>query len=67
MKNSGGRYGSSIIGALFLKQFVKRGTPWAHLDIAGTARAQSDSGEVPRGGTGVALRTFLTWIEDRGR
>lgn len=36
MKNIGGRYGSAIIAAQFLQRFVKD-TPWAHLDIAGTA------------------------------
>ncbi|WP_378943431.1 leucyl aminopeptidase [Mesorhizobium sp. ANAO-SY3R2] len=36
MKNIGGRYGGSITAAQFLQRFVKE-TPWAHLDIAGTA------------------------------
>jgi leucyl aminopeptidase len=36
MKNSAGRYAGSITAAQFLKRFVKE-TPWAHLDIAGTA------------------------------
>ncbi len=36
MKNSSGRYAGSITAAQFLKRFVKD-TPWAHLDIAGTA------------------------------
>ncbi len=36
MKNTGGRYAGSITGAQFLRRFVKD-TPWAHLDIAGTA------------------------------
>jgi leucyl aminopeptidase len=36
MKNIGGRYGGAIIAAQFLQRFVKD-TPWAHLDIAGTA------------------------------
>ena len=36
MKNIGGRYGGSITAAQFLQRFVKD-TPWAHLDIAGTA------------------------------
>ncbi|OJF94466.1 leucyl aminopeptidase [Pararhizobium antarcticum] len=36
MKNTGGRYAGSITAAQFLKRFVKE-TPWAHLDIAGTA------------------------------
>lgn len=36
MKNTGGRYAGSITAAQFLKRFVGD-TPWAHLDIAGTA------------------------------
>ncbi|MDQ6435083.1 leucyl aminopeptidase [Mesorhizobium sp. LHD-90] len=36
MKNTGGRFGGSITAAQFLQRFVKD-TPWAHLDIAGTA------------------------------
>ncbi|MVA25352.1 leucyl aminopeptidase [Agrobacterium vitis] len=38
MKNTGGRHGGSITAAQFLKRFVGD-TPWAHLDIAGTAMA----------------------------
>ncbi|MCR6643194.1 MAG: leucyl aminopeptidase [Terricaulis sp.] len=38
MKNISGKpAGGSIVAAQFLKRFVKDGTPWAHLDIAGTA------------------------------
>ena len=36
MKNTGGRWGGSITAAQFLQRFVDK-TPWAHLDIAGTA------------------------------
>ncbi len=36
MKNTGGRLAGSITAAQFLQRFVKT-TPWAHLDIAGTA------------------------------
>jgi leucyl aminopeptidase len=36
MKNAGSRYGGSTTAAQFLKRFVDK-TPWAHLDIAGTA------------------------------
>lgn len=36
MKNSGGRLAGSITAAQFLKRFVGE-TPWAHIDIAGTA------------------------------
>jgi leucyl aminopeptidase len=36
MKNIGGRFGGAITGAQFIQRFVKD-TPWAHLDVAGTA------------------------------
>ncbi|ODT30242.1 MAG: leucyl aminopeptidase [Hyphomicrobium sp. SCN 65-11] len=36
MKNIGGRLGGAITAAQFIQRFVKD-TPWAHLDIAGTA------------------------------
>jgi len=36
MRNSAGRLGGSITAAQFLQRFVGE-TPWAHLDIAGTA------------------------------
>jgi leucyl aminopeptidase len=67
MKNSGGRDASSITAALFLSEFVRDGVPWAHLDIAGTARAASDYDEVTRGGTGTGARTLLEWITARSR
>ena len=36
VKNSGGRYAGAITAAQFLQRFVND-TPWAHLDVAGTA------------------------------
>jgi leucyl aminopeptidase len=36
MKNTGGRLAGAITAAQFLHRFVKD-TPWAHLDVAGTA------------------------------
>jgi len=38
LTNVGGSQGSSIIAAMFLNNFVKRETPWIHLDIAGVAK-----------------------------
>ena len=38
MTNVGGSQGSSIIAAMFLNNFVKKETPWIHLDIAGVAK-----------------------------
>ncbi|WP_341989533.1 leucyl aminopeptidase [Azorhizobium sp. AG788] len=36
MKNTGGRNAGSITAAQFLQRYVEK-TPWAHLDVAGTA------------------------------
>jgi leucyl aminopeptidase len=51
----------SVTAALFLEQFVD-GVNWAHLDIAGVGRAEADSGENPKGGTGWGVRLLLEWI-----
>lgn len=37
MRNIGGRSAGSITAAQFLQRFIKEGTPWAHIDIAGVA------------------------------
>ncbi|MGH3775488.1 MAG: leucyl aminopeptidase family protein [Pseudonocardiaceae bacterium] len=47
-----------ITAALFLREFTA-GLPWAHLDIAGPARAEQDYDEVNAGGTGFATRTLI--------
>ncbi|WP_239101483.1 leucyl aminopeptidase family protein [Microbispora amethystogenes] len=51
----------SILAALFLREFAG-GRPWAHLDIAGPARAGSDEGEITRGGTGFGVRLLLRYL-----
>jgi leucyl aminopeptidase len=56
MKNVGNRAGGSITAAQFIKRFVKEGTPWAHLDIAGVAWSSKDKPTVPKGGTGFGVR-----------
>lgn len=65
MKNVGTRWGGAIIAALFLREFVGEGIPWAHLDIAGPARAEGDYDEISKGGTGVAVRTLVNWVGSR--
>ncbi|MFN2525232.1 MAG: leucyl aminopeptidase [Actinomycetota bacterium] len=59
-------YGKAIHAALFLRRFVGANVPWAHLDIAGPARSDSDQNETPKGATGVGTRTLLRWLESRG-
>jgi leucyl aminopeptidase len=55
--NTGGRSGGAITAALFLKEFTG-GLPWAHLDVAATAWAEEARPFMPKGATGVAVRTL---------
>jgi leucyl aminopeptidase len=64
LKNVGGREGAAIIAAAFLWQFVEKGTPWIHLDIAGTARSDRNKAYIPKGATGVGVRLIVQFIRD---
>ena len=63
VKNTGGRNAGSITAALFLAEFSEK-TPWVHLDIAGTARAESTRGYTPKGSSGVPARTLVQFVLD---
>jgi leucyl aminopeptidase len=60
--NSGARGGGTTTAALFLQNFVEPETPWAHIDIAGTAVIDKAILENPKGATGVGVRTLLNYI-----
>ncbi len=64
MKNVGNRAGGSITAAQFLQRFIQKGTPWAHLDIAGTTWASKDKPTVPKGGTGFGVRLLDRWVAE---
>lgn len=53
--------GGAITAALFLQHFVGS-RRWAHLDIAGPARASGAAHEVPEGATGFGARLLLRWL-----
>ncbi len=55
MKNTGGRNGGSITAAQFLQRFVDD-TPWAHLDIAGTAMGAPKTDINQSWGSGYGVR-----------
>jgi leucyl aminopeptidase len=62
---SGDRNGGMLVAALFLREFVPDGVPWAHIDIAGPSFNESDPfGYTPRGGTGAATRALVQIAED---
>jgi leucyl aminopeptidase len=60
MKNIGGRLAGSITAAQFLQRFVNN-TPWAHLDVAGTAMdsVKSSINQSWASGWGVRLLNHL--------
>ena len=63
VKNTGGRPAGSITGAYFISEFAEN-VPWVHLDIAGTARTDKDSGYMVKGHTGVPVRTVVNLVLD---
>jgi leucyl aminopeptidase len=66
LSNVGPRGGGALTAGLFLREFA--GTvPWVHLDIAGTAFTDKDLPLGPKGGTGVGVRTVLTYLMGKAR
>ncbi|QOZ25561.1 leucyl aminopeptidase [Bradyrhizobium sp. CCBAU 51753] len=63
MKNTGGRNGGSITAAQFLQRFVD-GTPWAHLDIAGTAMGAPKSDTNQSWGSGYGVRLLERLVSE---
>lgn len=63
LKNVGDRFGGAITAALFLQEFAAD-LPWAHLDIAGPARATTAEHYIAKGGTGFGVRTLVALAED---
>ena len=67
IKNIGGPGSAgSIIAGLFLREFVDS-VPWAHLDIAGTARSDADDGYTTKGATGFGVRTLVELLSGYGQ
>ncbi len=65
VKNTGGRPAGTITAAEFLHRFVKDGTKWCHLDIAGVALTSFESPYAPKGATGWGVRALDRLIRDR--
>ena len=60
-KNTGGRPGGCITAAEYLHQFVGE-VPWAHVDIAGTAWDFTEKTYIPKGPSGIGVRTLLEML-----
>jgi leucyl aminopeptidase len=60
--SSNKRSAHPIVGGIFLKQFVKDGLPWAHLDIAGTAYDEDSQPMTGKGATGFGVRLMVEFL-----
>lgn len=64
IKNIGPREAGSITAAQFLQRFVKEGTPWAHLDIAGMVWSNKPGHTWDKGATGYGVRLIDRFVRD---
>ena len=62
VKNTGGRLGGTITAGLFIENFVANNVPWIHLDIAGTAYLSKAEKYLPKGATGVHVKTLYNLL-----
>jgi leucyl aminopeptidase len=65
MKNTGGRHAGSVTAAQFLQRFVEKDTPWAHLDVAGTAMGSPASETNQSWGSGYGVRLLDEFLRAR--
>ena len=59
IKNSAGREGGAIYGAVFIEAGVSKSLDWVHLDIAGVGWYDNDRTFSPKGPQGPAIRTIV--------
>ncbi len=64
MKNIGGRWGGAITAAQFIKRFIKD-TPWAHIDLAGTAMDAARNDINQSWGSGWGVRLLDRFVADK--
>ncbi len=64
MKNVGPRNGGAITAAQFLQRYINKGTPWAHLDIAGVVWADKAGATWEKGATGYGVRLIDRYVRD---
>lgn len=57
LKNSGGRDAGTIVGGLFIGEFVTK--DWVHIDIGATVSAKADKGHLTKGATGYGVRLMV--------
>lgn len=65
MKNSAGKVAGTVNAAVFLKEFVPRGVPWAHIDVAGVAHFEKEHAGYPAGATGFGVALTVEFLRKR--
>ena len=61
MRNIGGPAAGTITASLFLSEFTND-VPWAHIDMAGTMKMDSDDGWLAKGATGYGTRLLIDLV-----
>jgi leucyl aminopeptidase len=64
IKNVGPREAGSITAAQFIQRFIKNGTPWAHLDIAGMVWSNKQGQTWEKGATGYGVRLLDQFVRN---
>ncbi|MFO7448082.1 MAG: leucyl aminopeptidase [Ignavibacteriaceae bacterium] len=64
IKNYGIKWGGAVHAAKFLENFVDGKIPWAHLDIAGPAMANSYNNYTKKYMTGYGVRLLFEYLKD---
>lgn len=62
VRNTGDGTAGAIFGAAFLRAFVPKEVPWAHLDIAGCAWEEKEVSARPTGATLFGVRAMTEWL-----
>ncbi len=63
IQNISKKYAGTITAGMFLKEFADHTKSWAHLDVAGTAWADSPKPLFAVGSTGVGVRLFVEFVK----
>jgi leucyl aminopeptidase len=65
MKNTGSRAAGTINAGVFLKEFVPKDVPWAHVDVAGVAHFEKEQSGWPPGASGFGVALTLEFLKKR--
>jgi leucyl aminopeptidase len=65
VKNTGGRHAGSVTAAQFLQRFIEKDTPWAHIDVAGTAMGSPAHETNQSWGSGWGVRLLDEFLRAR--